>query len=290
MNNDLIIDERQRDLGDFIVGRLLPFRKKRAVGPFVFIDHIGPTSVGPDHYIDVDQHPHIGLSTLTYLLEGEMEHRDSMGVVQRITAGDVGFMTAGKGVAHTERTPVDMRDGNSYPMHGYQVWVGIPKEREQMEPGFDFVETSELPRWKTGGVKFALAAGEAFGRKSPLQVHSKLYMLDLEFEQDVSLDLREELYGEIAIVITKGNISHRDERIGQGKMLVNVIEDSCKLEVESGSRLLVFGGEPFPEERFLMWNFASSNKEVLRQAKEDWEAKRFPKVPGDDTYIPYPSR
>lgn len=288
MNNELIIDERQRELGDFIVGRLLPFRKKRAVGPFIFIDHMGPDEIGPGHYLDVDQHPHIGLSTLTYLLEGQIEHRDSMGEVQIVKKGDVGFMTAGAGVAHTERTPSSHRDGQKRQMHGYQIWVGLPKEMEQMEPEFDFVESSDLPKWEEDWIYYVLAAGKAMGHTSPLKVHSPMYLLDMDCSSDATIDLRDSLYGEISIVVTRGSIIHHGESIGQGQMLVNVVKDSCSIEVTAGSRLLIFGGEPFPEERYLLWNFASSSKETLQQARSDWEARKFPKVPGDSTYIPYP--
>jgi len=288
MNNELIIDERQRELGDFIVGRLLPFRKKRAVGPFIFIDHMGPDDIGPGHYLDVDQHPHIGLSTLTYLLEGQIEHRDSMGEVRVVNQGDVGFMTSGSGVTHTERTPASQRDGQIRRMHGYQIWVGLPKEKESMEPEFDFVKSEQLPKWEENGIKYVLAAGKAMGHESPLKVHSPLYLLDMQCTKKSELDLRDRLYGEIAIVVTQGEISHHGESVGQGQMLVNVVEDSCSIEVSKGSRLLIFGGNAFPEERYLLWNFASSDKAILQKAKSDWEARNFPKVPGDNTYIPFP--
>ena len=169
-NNKMVVEERSRDIGNFVVGRLLPFRKKRQVGPFTFIDHMGPSHIGPGKYMDVDQHPHIGLSTLTYLLEGQVVHRDSTGAVQVIRPGEVGFMTAGKGVAHTERTPLPLRDGQKHAVHGYQVWVALPKEAEEMEPRFDFVPKDQLPHWKEGKLDMTLVAGKAFGRRSPLKV------------------------------------------------------------------------------------------------------------------------
>lgn len=291
MNNEkILVEERSRDIGNFLVGRLLPFRKKRQVGPFTFIDHMGPSEIKEGHYMDVDQHPHVGLSTLTYLLEGEIEHRDSTGAVQVVKAGDVGFMSAGSGVTHTERTPLHQRNGYIYPSHGYQVWVALPKEKEEMQPRFDFVPKAELPRWSQDGLEIILVAGEGFGRKSPLPVHSPLFMVDITANHATSLDIRGQLAGEIAIVVTNGSVSDGDTTIEAGQMLISKTENECQLDLAAKSRVLLFGGEPLPEPRYLYWNFVSSSKERLEQAKEDWLNKRFPKVPNDDTYIPLPMR
>ena len=153
-NIGLIIEERSRDLGDFLVGRLLPFRKKRMVGPFIFIDHMGPSVIGPGRYLDIGQHPHIGLSTLTYLFEGEVVHRDTLGTVQKVTPGAVGWMTAGSGIVHTERTPQEQRDGGAYPMHGYQIWVALPRHLEEMDPEFSYTPKGDLPKWHDNGMDF----------------------------------------------------------------------------------------------------------------------------------------
>ncbi len=284
----MLVGERSREIGNFLVGRLLPFRKKRQVGPFTFIDHMGPSHIGPNRYMDVDQHPHTGLSTLTYLLEGEIEHRDSTGAVQLVKAGDVGFMSAGKGVTHTERTPQHQRDGKSYPTHGYQVWVALPKEKEEMTPRFDFIEKGELPRWQENDLDITLVAGEGFGKKSPLPVHSPLFMVDILAKEDTSLVIHDQLEGEIAIVVTLGKVWDDKEVVEQGQMLISKTENECSIALEKGSRVLLFGGKPLPEERFLFWNFVASSKERLEIAKEDWKNKKFPKVPGDDTYIPLP--
>lgn len=284
----MIVEERQRDLGNFIVGRLLPFRKKRSVGPFVFIDHMGPAKISSNHYMDVDQHPHIGLSTLTYLLEGEIEHRDSTGATKIITPGHVGFMTAGKGVTHTERTPKYLRDGSTYNIHGYQIWVALPKDKEEMEPRFDYYSKNQLPQWKENDLLLTLVAGEAFGRISPLKGYSHLFMVDVFAEKDTHLELKDHLKGEVAFVITNGSIVDEGEEIHQGQMLISKTDAECCIELKANTRLLIFGGEPFPEERYLMWNFAASNKALLEKAKQDWNAKMYPKVPGDDTYIPFP--
>jgi len=284
----MIVDERQRDIGRFMVGRLLPFRKKRAIGPFVFIDHMGPVELSNGKFLDVDQHPHIGLCTLTYLYEGEIEHRDSTGAVETIRPGDAGFMTSGKGVTHTERTPETKRKLSKQTMHGYQIWVALPKDHEEMEPRFDYYPKSSLPTWEEGGISYRLVAGEGFGKKSPLLGYSPMFMVDLEVKEDSELNLRAHLKGEIAFVIVKGSLEDNGEKVKAGQMMISKSDDACKIKVDAGTTLLLFGGEAFPEERHLLWNFASSSKVRLQEAKSDWQAKKFPKVPGDESYIPIP--
>lgn len=287
-NNKLLVDERQTEIGNFMVGRLLPFRKKRQVGPFTFIDHMGPAELGNGKYMDVDQHPHIGLSTLTYLFEGEIEHHDSTGGHGIIKPGDVCFMTSGKGVTHTERTPQNLRDGSIFNLHGYQIWVALPKEMEEMNPRFDFFPSSEIPTWKTDYLSFKLVAGNAFGKSSPLQGYSPLFMIDIFAEEETTIHLGGQIKGEVAFVIVKGSIEDDGERVGAGQMLISKTNEHCEICVEANTQLLLFGGEPLPEERFLMWNFVSSSKERLQQAKQDWIDKKFPKIEGDDTYISFP--
>ena len=289
-NNKLLVDERQADLGNFMVGRLLPFRKKRQVGPFTFIDHMGPATLGAGKYMDVDQHPHIGLSTLTYLFEGEVEHKDSMGTVKIIGPGDVGFMTAGSGVTHTERTPADKRGQGTFEVHGYQIWVALPKEQEEMAPQFQFVPRAEVPSWQSGPLTIKLVAGNGFGHSSPLQGFSPLFMVDVFAAEETTLDLRGQLKGEVAFVIVKGSMTEQGQKVNAGQMLISKMDEQCEICLDAGSRILLFGGEALPEERFLLWNFVSHDKARLQQAKADWEAKAFPQVPNDDTYIPFPTR
>ena len=248
---------------------------------------MGPTQVNAPDYMDVDQHPHIGLSTLTYLFDGAVEHRDSTGAHKIIEPGDVGFMTAGKGVAHTERTPVAQRTNTPLLVHGYQVWVALPKDKEEMEPRFDYIPKAELPSWEEDGLSMTLVAGEGFGRTSPLPVHSPLFMVDVQAHEDSFLEIKGQLEGEIAIVVTHGKVTDEAESIDAGQMLISKTENECYISLEKGTRLLLFGGEAFPEERFLYWNFVSSSKERLEKAKEDWRNKAFPKVPGDETYISF---
>lgn len=287
-NNKLLIEERQTDLGNFIVGRLLPFRKKRQVGPFTFIDHMGPAKIGNGNYVDVDQHPHIGLSTLTYLFEGEIEHKDSTGSNQVIAPGDVGFMTSGGGVTHTERTPENRRTEEVRTLHGYQIWVALPKDKEEMTPRFDFYSGEQIPSWDIDGLTIKLVAGTAFGRSAPLQGYSPLFMVDIYAKEETTLDLRGHIKGEVAFVIVNGSINSSGQSVSAGQMLISKTDNECEICLEQNTQILLFGGEPLPEERFLLWNFVSHSKERLKEAKADWENKEFPTVPGDDTYIPFP--
>ncbi len=286
-NIGLVIEERSRDIGDFLVGRLIPFRKKRMIGPFIFIDHMGPTQLGPKNYMDVDQHPHIGLSTLTYMLEGELMHEDSIGTCQRISPGSVNWMTAGRGVSHTERTPEDLR-GKVFTAHGYQIWVALPKVLEEVEPEFHHIPGSELPRWKDGDTSFTLVAGEGYGRKSPVPVHSPLFMVEIKNGSTYQLNVDGKLKGEIGICIVEGGIVACDQEISKGNILVSKVEDVCDVQLKPNTHLLLFGGEPFPEERHIYWNFVSTSKEKIEVAKEQWRQRTFPMMQNDSTYVPLP--
>ncbi len=287
-NNKMLVNEKQRSLGNFLVGRLLPFKEKRQVGPFTFIDHMGPSPIGEGRFLDIDQHPHIGLSTLTYLFEGEIEHKDSIGTKKVITPGDVGFMTAGKAITHSERTPQNLRNQETL-LHGYQIWVALPKELEEMDPKFDFYTSDSLPQWKKDGLTIKLVAGNAFGKSAPLQGFSPLFMVDIKADSSGTLHLKDQLKGEVAFVIVNGSITEYGNKIGAGQMMISKTNEACRVELEEGTRLLLFGGEQLPEERFLLWNFVSSNKDKLKQAKSAWEEKMFPTIEGDDSYIPFPT-
>lgn len=287
-NNKMLVDERQGDIGNFLVGRLLPFRKKRQVGPFTFIDHMGPVEVQPGQSMDVDQHPHIGLSTLTYLFKGAVEHKDSIGSHVIVNPGDVAFMTAGKAVTHTERTPADLRN-TPFELHGYQIWVALPEALETMDPQFEFHPADTVPTWEENDLIIKLVAGEGYGRNAPLKGFSPLFMVDVFAKEDAELDIRDQLKGEIAFVVVTGEVSDNGETISAGQMLISKTEDECNITLKKGTQLLLFGGKPLEKEHYLLWNFVSSSKERLQQAKSDWEARKFPKVPGDDTYIPFPT-
>jgi redox-sensitive bicupin YhaK (pirin superfamily) len=287
-NVGLIIEERSRDIGDFLVGRLIPFRKKRMIGPFIFIDHMGPTKLGPKKYMDVDQHPHIGLSTLTFMLEGELMHEDSLGTKQLIKPGSVNWMTAGSGVSHTERTPEHLRNGKEFIAHGYQIWVALPKEHEDIAPSFHHIPGKELPKWEENETSFTLVAGEGYGRKSPVQTFSPLFMIELKTKNTYQLDVHGKLKGEIGICIVEGSIKACDEEVIKGNILVSKVEDVCKIEIQPNSHVLLFGGEPFKEECKIYWNFVSSSQETIENAKKSWKNKTFPMMDSDASYVPLP--
>lgn len=287
-NTGLIIEERSREIGNFLVGRLIPFAKKRMVGPFAFIDHMGPSFIKPGHYLDIGQHPHIGLSTLTYLFEGEIMHRDSLGSEQRVTAGSVGWMTAGKGIVHTERTPEEFRDGEEYPIHGFQIWVALPKELEKMDPEFHYIPEEQLPRWTEGDLKFTLIAGKGYEKISPVPVHSDLFMVEIHSDKGTQLDIAGKLQGEVGICIVDGFIETNGEQIEKGRMLVSKQQDACDIFVGANSHLLLFGGQPFPEKRYIYWNFVASERETIESAKQKWQDQEFPMVPGESGFIPLP--
>lgn len=287
-NIGLIIEERSRDIGDFLVGRLIPFRKKRMIGPFIFIDHMGPTQVGPERYMDVDQHPHIGLSTLTYLLEGEILHEDSLGTRQSIRPGSVNWMVAGSGVSHSERTPVALRNGSVFTMHGYQIWVALPKALEDCDPEFHHIPAADLPRWTDGAAEFTLVAGKGYGKASPVPVHSPLFMLEIKNTAAYRLNTKDHLKGEIGICIVEGGIEACGETVTAGNIVVSKVADTCETLLKPHSHILLFGGEPFDETRHIHWNFVSSDLDKIERAKTAWEARTFPMMPNDTTYVPLP--
>lgn len=287
-NIGLIIEERAANIGNFMVGRLLPFRQKRMVGPFTFIDHMGPAAMGAGENLDVLPHPHIGLSTLTYLFEGAIMHRDSMGSEVEITPGAVNWMTAGKGVVHSERTPEHMR-GTSKRLHGMQIWVALPRELEETEPSFTHNPAEEIPTWEREGIAMKLIAGEAFGQKSPVPVQSPLYLIELKSDRQQTFIPGDALYGESGLYILEGEVQSENYRFGPGKLLIAQNSRLCTFEMGANTTVYLFGGEPLPEKRFIDWNFVSSRRERLQQAKEDWIERRFPEVPGETDFVPYPT-
>lgn len=290
-NTKLIIEERAANIGNFMVGRLLPFRQKRAVGPFTFIDHMGPAKMSKEEHLDVAPHPHIGLSTLTYLFEGSIQHKDSLGSDIEIKPGAVNWMTAGKGVVHSERTPEYLRNSEKT-LHGLQIWVALPKHLEQMDPTFVHIEEKEIPHWEEQGAQFKLIAGKAFGKTSPVPVHSELYFIEIKSTQKQQIDIGTDLYGESALYILNGSINADGYNYGPKQILVAKDSTLCSFEMEPETTIYIFGGIPFEEERFIHWNFVNSDKEVIEKAKKDWEDQNlnaFPKVIGDENeYVPLP--
>lgn len=286
-NIGLIIEERAADIGNFLVGRLLPFREKRAVGPFVFLDHMGPAQLKEYQNLDVPPHPHIGLSTLTYLFEGAILHRDSVGTEMEITPGAVNWMTAGKGVVHSERTPEYLRTTDKR-LHGLQIWVALPKEKENIEPSFVHVEAKDIPEWEQDNVTVKLIAGEAFGRKSPVPVYSPLYLIEIKSTAKVTLNIGKDIFGESALYILEGEIINDGNIYASKQILVAKESSLCQFEMSENCTVYIFGGEPFPEEHFIYWNFVHSDKAVIEKAKQDWTNQKFPKVPNETEFVPLP--
>lgn len=287
-NIDFIREETAANIGNFLVGRLLPFRQKRSIGPFVFIDHMGPACLADHENFDVGPHPHIGLSTLTYLFEGSIFHRDSIGSAMEITPGAVNWMTAGKGVVHSERTPEYLRHKDKF-LHGLQIWVALPKHLEEMQPEFHHVEAKDIPSWQDNGVGYKLIAGELFGKKSPVPVYSKLYMLELKCEQDAVLDFSGILFGESGLYILEGQVENQGHSYAEKQILITKDAELCSFVMKAGTTVYIFGGEPFQEERFIYWNFVATDKQKIEEAKQRWMNHEFAEVPGDDGYVPLPT-
>ncbi len=288
-NIGLIIEERAANIGKFMVGRLLPFRQKRMVGPFIYIDHMGPVKLSERENFDILPHPHIGLSTLTFLFDGSIMHRDSLGNDVEIKPGAVNWMTAGKGIAHSERTPEYLRDSELF-MHGLQIWVALPKHLQQMEPQFSHIEKGEIPAWSQVDLEFKLIAGEAFGKKSPVPVFSKLFMIEIKSKSKQKVNIGEHLYGESGLYILEGAIESEGNIFGEKQLLIANDSKLCEFTIHENSSIYIFGGEAFEEERFIDWNFVSSSKDLIEQAKQDWASQSFPKIPGDEVeYIRYPT-
>lgn len=290
-NIGLIVEERATNIGNFMVGRLLPFREKRAVGPFVFIDHMGPTCLEEYQNVDVPPHPHIGISTLTYLFDGAIFHYDSLGNAVEIKPGEVNWMTAGKGVVHSERTPEYLRKQDKF-LHGFQIWIGLPKEMEKSEPSFFHYDKSKIPSWEEDGIAYKLIAGEIEGKESPVQVHSPLYFLEIKTKEAQKINIGKRLFGEVGMYVLSGSVKVEGNEYGTKQLLIAKNPSLCEFETNGETVIYLFGGEPFPEERFMFWNFVSSDKDLLEKAKENWKAQNleaFPKIPGDDKeFVPLP--
>ena len=287
-NINIIIEERPADIGNFLVGRLLPFRDKRMVGPFAFIDHMGPAYLNEYQNIDIGPHPHIGLSTLTYLFEGAIMHRDTLGSEIEVKPGQVNWMTSGKGIVHSERTPEYLRHTDKK-LHGLQIWVALPTALEQMEPSFYHANAEDIPAWESDGVAFKLIAGKVMGYESPVPVYSDLYLLEIKSEQRQTVRIGAELFGETGLYILEGSIENDGNVYEPKRILVAKEASLCEFVMEAGTTVYLFGGEPFEEERIIFWNFVSSDKALIEKAKEDWQAGRFPIIEGESDPVPLPA-
>jgi redox-sensitive bicupin YhaK (pirin superfamily) len=281
----LVIEPAVKDLGDFEVRRLLPAAARKMVGPFIFWDHFGPVTLPAGRGMDVRPHPHIGLATVTYLFEGEILHRDSLGHVQAIRPGAVNWMTAGRGIVHSERTD-ESRRSEENPLHGLQIWLALPLEEEDHEPEFYHYPEGSLPTVSCGDANFTLIAGAALGAESPVRVYSPLFYMETVLAAGQGFEMPEE-YPERAIYVVSGQIDVDGIEVGATKLAV-LAKGACpRVEARAETRLAAFGGEPVGNRR-IWWNFVASSKERIQSAAERWADGGFERVPGDDEFIPLP--
>jgi hypothetical protein len=290
---ELIIEPRTRDLGGFTVGRILPFARRRMVGPFIFFDVIGPAQFEPGSGIDVRPHPHIGLATVTYLFEGAFRHRDSLGYDQVIRPGDVNWMTAGRGIVHSERTD-DPERASGQKLHGVQSWVALPDHAEETEPAFQHCPKAALPTFEKDGCMMRVIAGTAFGETSPVKTFSGILYVDVLAEAGAVIPLPDE-HEERALFVAEGAASVDGQIIKPGQMAVPAPGSAPRLTAQEPSRLMLLGGAPVGE-RLIWWNLVASRQALIDRAKKDWMASAekgfdktpFPLPPGEREHIPLP--
>jgi redox-sensitive bicupin YhaK (pirin superfamily) len=289
MSVQLQLTGHDKDLGGgFIVRRLLPAAQRQAVGPFLFFDHFGPVAVEPGTNHDVRPHPHIGLATVTYLFEGVITHRDSLGFEQRIEPGAVNWMTSGRGIVHSERGPENLRN-TAYVNHGLQLWAALPLASEEVEPAFFHTPAADIPVVKQGATEVRVLVGEAFGKTSPVKTFSKTIYLDVQLAGEARLELPP-LAEELAIYVVEGEASVDGLSVAAGTLAVLTPGSTTLLSCGASTRLVVIGGEPLDAHRYMWWNFVSSRKERIVQASEEWLAQGIGQVPGETEFIPLPER
>jgi len=283
------ITGKAHDLGDgFFVARLVPQIARRSIGPFVFFDYFGPVDFAPGKGVDVRPHPHIGLATVTYLFDGAQMHRDTLGSVQEISPGDVNWMTAGRGIAHSERTGEDMR-ARGHRLHGIQTWVGLPEADEEAPPAFQHFSRTQLPEREDKNVTLRLIAGEAFGLKSPVKVFSPIFYADARFAAGGALHYTAD-HEERAFFVVDGEVQTGTSEVhGPGAMLMLDKDEEVTLYAEAPARVMLLGGAPLGGQRHIWWNFVSSSKDRIERAKQEWKDGKFGLIPGDDKeFIPLP--
>jgi redox-sensitive bicupin YhaK (pirin superfamily) len=285
---ETVVVPKVHDIGGFEVRRLLPALPRRAVGPFVFWDQMGPATLAPGRGIDVRPHPHIGLATITYLFAGTILHRDSLGSVQPIEPGAVNWMTAGRGIVHSERTPPELRPPGS-PLAGIQAWVALPRSHEECDPAFVHHPAATLPVHRDEGVAVRVLVGSLLGLTSPVTPASPTFYADAELTAGARLVLPAD-YPERAVHVASGSITVAGERFDAGRLLVFRGRDAIPITTDAPARVLLLGGEPLDGPRHLWWNFVSSSPARIERAKADWQAERFAPVPGETERIPLPAR
>ena len=283
-----ILEPRQRDLGGFTVRRVLPSGERQMLGPFIFFDEMGPARFPAGQGVDVRPHPHIGLATVTWLFEGELLHRDSLGYVQAIRPGAVNWMTAGRGIVHSERTAPEVRRAPAG-LHGIQSWIALPRAFEEAAPEFHHHTAASLPRLEAEGISIQLIAGSLFGITSPVRIHSPMGYAEARMAAGSRLVL-DAAFAERALYPVSGELQVGDTRLGPGQFAVLLPGQAVEISAPVASRLMIVCGEPVDGPRHLWWNFVSSSEARLEQAKADWREGRFAAVPGETEVIPLPER
>jgi redox-sensitive bicupin YhaK (pirin superfamily) len=287
MQPELLIHARERDVGGFFVRRVLPSLQRKLVGPFIFFDHLCRVDFPPGQGLDVRPHPHIALATLTYLFEGSFLHRDSLGYVQPIRPGEVNWMIAGRGIAHSERTSPEIRQSGG-PLHGIQCWIALPREHEETAPSFDHHPQATIPRISKPGVDLVVIAGSAYGATSPVRVLSPTLYVHARLAAGASLDVDEE-HSERAVYVASGSATYGGTEYEAGNLLV-LAPGQHQVSSQAGADLMLLGGAPLDGDRHIYWNFVSSSLERIERAKSDWANGHFGKVIGDEQeFIPLPS-
>ena len=284
---DLIIHPRKRDIGDFEIRRVLPHEKRRMVGPFIFFDHMGPATFSPGRGMDVRAHPHIGLATVTYLFDGEIHHRDSLGFHQPIHPGDVKWMTAGRGIVHSERTGPETRAAG-HTLHGIQTWVALPKDHEETDPAFYHHPAATVPRIERNGGSFHLIAGTAYGETSAVKTFSPIFYLGGSLQADAEFPVTDE-YDERSVYVVEGSVTVNGETLEEGQMAVLKPHIFVSVSSESGAKVMLSGDDKMDGDRLIWWNLVASRQDRIDRAKREWKGGKFPKVPGDEEeFIPLP--
>lgn len=283
---ETVVVARTSDIGGFEVRRALPSARRRMVGPFVFLDQMGPAMLRAGHGLDVRPHPHIGLATVTYLFDGEILHRDSLGQVQPIRPGELNWMTAGRGIVHSERTAPETRAAD-HAVFGAQAWVALPSRHEEMEPAFAHHGADRLPVVEGEGKRVRLIAGALYGARSPAATLSGLFYADARLDAGARIEIPAD-HEERAAYVAEGTVEVAGDAFEAGRLLVLHPGDPIVAEARTPARLLLLGGEPMDGPRHIWWNFVSSSKERIEQAKADWRAGRFSAVPGETEFIPLP--
>jgi redox-sensitive bicupin YhaK (pirin superfamily) len=278
---------RSVDIDGLVIQRALPSTRTRLIGPFIFFDHFGPAVFRSGQGIDVRPHPHIGLATVTYLFDGEIMHRDSLGTAAPIRPGEVNWMTAGRGIVHSERTAPERRVADS-PIHGLQCWVALPSAEEEMDAAFEHYEVAQFPDVSDDGICARIVTGSMFGKSSPVKTTSETLFVDVSLEAGTSMPL-DAVAEERGIFVVSGEIDIAGDKFGPERLLVFRPRDRLTVRAVSDAHLMVLGGEPMDGPRHIWWNFVSSRKERIEQAKAEWKSGRFGIVPGDaEEFIPLP--